>query len=268
MSSVARRLASFGTSSIVARLVPIALLPIMARALSADDVGLVALALAIAQVLVIAFTLGINISVTRTYYDEPDRDSRTNWAGLLLVQAAVATGGAVILYFLTGVSAVYEVLGGFATAVPAAILIGWAMSLQQSITGVARAAQRADEILVSTVLQTVTTLSIALVGLYFRSPTAFLVALASGPFVAAAFLWVRMRPSPRFSANRLRGALILGFPFILHSLALWGLSLSDRLLVEWALGAEDVGRYYLIYSYATAVLLLFDAANSVNFRNF
>lgn len=97
MGNVSQNLVAYGASSIISKLAPVALLPIMARALTAEEVGSVALALAIAQVIVILFTLGINISITRTYYDEPERSGATTWAGLLVVQMAFATALALLM---------------------------------------------------------------------------------------------------------------------------------------------------------------------------
>lgn len=241
----------------------ILVLPAATRALDPAQVGVAGAALAVAGLFSIVLGLGFSFAVVRLYYDEgPSDPDRSRWAMLLRVQLLVALALAALAWATGPIwSGIFDDVpwGG---ALKAAVVLALAQAAQSSALGILRAARRVGAFALVVVAQ-VGVGGVAAIALAQRDGAAGLVAgLALGSVVAAGLGLILTYERAAWSRSALRGGLALSLPFVAHMLAMWVMSLSDRVLIERFLGLEDVASYHLAYALASLPVLATDALQS------
>ena len=97
---------------------------------------------------------------------------------------------------------------------------------------------------------------------YCGEESGYLAGITGGAALPALLGLALTYRRPQWTFAVLWGTIALGIPFLVHGLATWGLTLSDRLIVEHYLGSAEVARYYVAFVIGTAIFIALDAANS------
>lgn len=268
MASLRGELKHLGTSSIV-YLVPNILLrgltflltPVYARAMPPGDYGALGVATTIGSIASVALCLSLHGSVSRLHFEyKSDREQRTFYGTLLVFMLAFPTAASVILHLLGEAGA----LDVFATVRfhPHLRLVLWTAYAQSFLplpTALYMVREQPSRVAILTVTAAITQLGLTL--LYVVSfqeglMGALRAALHSSLVTATLAIYLVARnASLSFSPAILRKALGFSVPLVPHALGAWVLSISDRLVLERYVSAEDLGRYSIGYLFAFAVSL-------------
>lgn len=238
------------------------LLPIVTRVLGVEEFGLAATAAATAALLAIVYGLGINFSIVRFYYDDPPEATRAKWAALLRVQFLIAAVLAAATYATGPLWASLFKDFGWNAALQASVLYGFALASQTTTQGVLRAARRPIAFIVTSLTQVAIGGGLGIFLASEHGASGYVLGLTIGSLLASATaLWVTYR-APEWRRETVAGGVRLGLPFMLHSLANWGLELATRLLVAGYLGLAAAGRFQVAMVLGSALTLVLTSIQS------
>src|SRR5205823_6704423 len=214
--------------------------------------GTLALVLSISSAAVIVFTLGLDVSIFRMYFQleaDPPRQQqfvRTVWAVVILVPLAAAIAGGGALWPIVGHGRLFGGVDLLLALVGSALNVA-AATVPQTIL---RAQQRLRTYLTVTVVATGTNAALTaafVIGFDWgvRGWLASIV-VANVLTLAAAARAVPLR-APKWPVDRplLRSTLSFGLPLVPHALAQWALQLADRVVLAGLVGAGALGVYSL-----------------------
>ena len=253
----------------------ILLLPIYTRLLDRADFGARGTLLSVAGFIGPVFLLGAAGAINRFYHDEPENRARftRTYSSAILSVFGIGVG---ILLLLYGVGAwfwdgwfpdelpflpeVALVLGGvFLGSAPAQVLLA-SRQARSDAPGYGRFAIAA--FLVRNIL--------------LLAGAAFLVddrvyGWAIGYFIAEAIVgtgaliaaWRDGSFRFRFHPAAAKAALAFGVPLVFHQVALWGLRLSDQLIIAGSRPLEELGLYSLAVSIASLVFMFINTIGLV-----
>ncbi|MSO41322.1 MAG: hypothetical protein EXQ70_05405 [Solirubrobacterales bacterium] len=263
MGSYLRRLATTGAaytaSSVVSKLIAVALLPLYTRYLTPGDYGAAEVLLTGVIAASIVVRLGIIEALLRFYYEageDPDQVVKTSFASLFW---STTVGMAILLPFAGPLS---ELLLGQedATLTRIAILGLWVFTMFEFLLALYRIDERAKAFFVVTVANVVVTIGVTvwlvvgredgaqglLIGQY-ATGAAFLVPMA---FLARR----RLALVPNWGL--LRRIMRFGLPTMPAELSLYSLNFIDRVLIVRLASLSDAGLYSLSVKFAQAINVL------------
>jgi O-antigen/teichoic acid export membrane protein len=263
LSGYLRRLATTGAaytaSSIGAKLIAVALLPLYTRHLDPRDYGSAEVLLAAVIAASIVIRLGIIEALLRFYYrsgETPERVVSTGFASLALTSTA---GAAVALAFAEPIS---EALLGHSDAGLARIAVFglWIFTNYELLLALFRLDERARAYFVATMTNVLVTvgLTVWLVVVEDRGASGLLL----GNFLGSALLLAVLVAInlPRLSlvpdAGLLRRMMRFGLPTMPAELSLYSLSFIDRLIITHKIGLAEAGLYSLAVKFAQGVTVL------------
>lgn len=268
MAAEIRRLGSqtliYGVGGVALQLVGIITLPVFARVFSPADFGIIELATVILAILMIVVDGGMASASQRSYFDHGDEDEaqrRRILVTALLFQLAL---GAVVAAALTvfadplsrtlfegrDVSGLLVILGAMLPA----------FALAQFTREILRLEFRAWSYLASSVAGAIVgaTISILAVVSWDAGVEGPFIGLFAGTAVSAvyglALVWRRLIALP--SRRELDIMLRFGVHLIPTALALWSLSLIDRVMLAQLADLEELGQYAIATRVALPVLML------------
>jgi O-antigen/teichoic acid export membrane protein len=250
----------YAALSVAQRGMPFLLLPLFAGAMGPDEYGRIAFLTATVGVLGALLSAGLEPWVVRTYVQLVDRqEERARFLTTMgLFSFAMPLGGAVLaaMAFIAIPALSQFERNGFVLL--SAFL---AMALQTTSTVFTGAILRAEERFTSyaavSLLQGVggpLFAVVLVVGLGYGVDgwfAAFLVAAILSLVLGT--LLVRHGWSRSVSPQLIVTALAFGLPLLPHSLAHWGLNLSDRIVLMASVGPADVGVYNVAYQLAAPI---------------
>ena len=262
LSGFGSQFATYSIGSVLQRGLAFLILPFVTRILGAEEFGEATVAAAAGVVLSYLFTLGLNMTIVRTYFDETTERGPSEWAAQLRLQALAAVALATIAW-ITGPwwsSAFSEIDWG--ASLQLAVLYAVPVSIQATSQGVLRAAQRPAAFTSVALSQTILSGALGIwLATVFGAP-GYIGGLGLGSLVAATLAFrLTYRPAD-WQWGSLRAALRLSMPFLIHSLSMWTLALADRVVIENVKGLEAVAMYHVAYVVATAPSFLLDAAQA------
>lgn len=263
MLTYLRRLATTGTaytaSSVISKLLAVALLPLYTRYLTPADYGAaeVMLVAVIATSIVIRF--GVIEALLRYYYiadEDPDEVVRTGFASLLWTATA---GAAIALPFAEPIS---EALIGHPDAELARIAIGglWIQTLFEYLATLLRVDERAKAYFVFNMAGVVMAipLTVWLVVIEEQGANGLLGALyiATVPMVLWLVVTQRRRLGLIPDFPLLRRMWRFGLPTMPAELSLYSLSFIDRIILVRLAGLAEAGLYALAMKFAQGINVL------------
>ncbi len=253
----------YGLGGVALQLVGLVTLPIFARVFTPADYGILELGMTAAAILMILVDGGMASASQRSYFDYGDADEaprRRVLSTALLFQLAlgILLAATMAIWAAPLSRALFDgreetgivVLIGVALPVFAAAQFGrevlrlefrpWAY-LVASVVGAAVGA-------------TVSILAVVTWDLGVEGPfVGALAGPAAGAVIGIALVWRRLVAKP--SAHELNVMLRYGVPLIPTALALWALSLIDRLMLARLADLDELGQYAVANRVATPVLL-------------
>jgi len=263
MTGYLRRLATTGAaytaSSVLSKLIAVALLPLYTRYLAPDDYGAAEVLIVAVIATSIVIRLGVIEALLRFYYargEDPDEVVRTGFASLFWT----ATAGLAIALPLAG--PISELLLDRSDPGLARIAIFglWVFTMYEFMLALFRLDERAKAFLAFTVSNVLVTIPITVWLVVFEEEGAqglLLGQYATGAaFLVALLLTQRRRLSlvPDFAL--LRRMFRFGFPTMPAELSLYSLNFIDRVLIVRLAGLGDAGLYALSVKFAQAVTVL------------
>jgi O-antigen/teichoic acid export membrane protein len=246
------------------------LIPVLTRFLSLEDYGIYGLAITIESVLVILFSLGIQSSVARYYYDFQEDKERlkqyisTNYFFLLLTICLV-----LVIFHFSGETIWDKLTSGKIPYYPyiimvlfsssATIIINFATMLYQTQQN-ARAFVIAQSALVVLILLLtilfVVIFKLGVVGqLFGRLISTVIVAILLSIILLRDWFTVRLQLSD------IKSSLEFGFPLIFHGLFAWALTSIDRMMLEPHVPLSEIGLYNLGYQIGGVLTALLISIN-------
>lgn len=238
------------------------LLPFLTRIIGLTQFGIVSATLALASVLTALLPLGLNNTIVRLFYDEPADVKRAEWSALLIVQFLISLTLVAIL-LLSGPlwGGLFRGVG-WSTPLLLAVLYSFALGIQDTATGVLRAARRPTAFVGVILTQTVLGSALALWLASRSGASGYMTGLCIGAGISAVIALMLASRRPRWRREAVLAGLAVGFPFLFHSLSNWVLNLSDRLVIEADLGIKQLGQYQLAYVIASVAFILFEGMQS------
>jgi O-antigen/teichoic acid export membrane protein len=248
--------------------------PIYARSLRPDEYGVISLTNSVRSVLIMLMPMGVTGAVSYWY-----NLHRTQPGTLRRTMGGIAgLGFAASLFWLAvglgaGAHLQYRFMPGFPLPFwpSGAFVVGsaWLLSLQSIPMALLATRERQDRVAlislalgfsqVAWVLLMVVILHRAAAG---QIEAMFLYALAATPFFVG-MLW---RDAPlRFDPSLWWAAARYSFPLLPHQLAVWGLNLSDRLIIGHygQRFAYDLGLYSFAYTVASLMQVVVSGLSSI-----
>lgn len=253
---------AYGIASVATSVVAIFLVPFYTRVLTPADYGLVALTTAVMGVVSSVVVLGLDGAAGRWYFDDDDETHQwsvmSSWFWCQLVVSA--TVAMLIIVALTWAAPQFSespdaqlVMTLAALAVP--------LSTFRQVAGIwlrcNRLAWRSAVFSTLSALATVALIAICVLVLREGVVGVFIGQLLGATVTAAiATLIVRHQIQLNlFSGSILRAMLSYGLPLVPTALAGWITASSDRIVLNWMMGATTVGLYSIAASISSVVAL-------------
>jgi O-antigen/teichoic acid export membrane protein len=263
MTGYLRRLATTGAaytaSSVISKLIAVALLPLYTRYLSPADYGAAEVLITGVIAASIVIRLGIIEALLRFYYEsdeDADRVVRTGFASLFW---SATVGLAIALPLAEPISQLLLDRSD-PGLVRIAILGLWVFTMYEFLLTLFRLDERAKAFLVFTVSNVMVTIPVTiwLVVLEGEGAEGLLLGQYATGAAFLSILLVSQRHRLALLPNRglLRRMLRFGFPTMPAELSLYSLNFIDRLLLVRLAGLADAGLYSLSIKFAQAVNVL------------
>lgn len=243
------------------RALPFLALPIAARSTSQEEYGLASISIAVSAVAGVALTMGINGAMPKLC--GKDRPSHTGhvWVSLILLQVLFVAGvnllGAVLLAS-TGTLFPAEVRE---LVVPTMVMAS-VSSLQMTYQGVAIARQSSFRLLMATLAQLFSGLTLVAILASAHGGLGYIFAMTLSSFFALVILASFKHPKPSRNRSEIGANQRLSIPFIGQGLATWLVSLSDRLIIGLYVGIKQVGGYQAAYMLGSVLGMLLEGVQA------
>jgi O-antigen/teichoic acid export membrane protein len=263
MTGYLRRLATTGAaytaSSVVSKLIAVALLPLYTRYLSPSDYGAAEVLLTGVIAASIVIRLGIIEALLRFYYErdeDPDQVVKTSFASLFWTATA---GLAIAMPFAEPISQL--LLDRSDPGLVRIAIFGlWVFTMYEFLLALFRLDERARAFLVFTVSNVLVTIPATVWLVVFQEEGAEGLLLGQygtgAVFLAALLIAHRRRLALVPDFPLLRRLTRFGLPTMPAELSLYSLNFIDRLLLVRLAGLADAGLYSLSVKFAQAVNVL------------
>jgi len=263
MTGYLRRLATTGAaytaSSVLSKLIAVALLPLYTRYLAPADYGAAEVLIVAVIATSIVIRLGIIEALLRFYYargEDPDEVVRTGFASLFWT----ATAGLAIALPLAGPISELLLDRSEPELARIAILGLWIFTMYEFMLALFRLDERAKAFLAFTVSNVLVAIPVTVWLVVFEEEGARGLLLGQyatgGAFLVALLVAHRRRLSLVPDFPLLRRMFRFGFPTMPAELSLYSLNFIDRLLLVRLAGLADAGLYSLSVKFAQAVNVL------------
>jgi O-antigen/teichoic acid export membrane protein len=258
--------AAYTASSVISKLIAVALLPLYTRHLTRADYGAAEVLLATVVALSILVRLGIIEALLRFYYrfdDRRERDdvARTSFAFLLLT----STAGAVLAAALAGPLSEFLLDRRDVTLMLIAVFGLWAFTNYELLMTFFRLDERALAYFAVSLGNVLLTVALTVTLVVFEDEGAEGLLLGNFAATGAALLLlayvhrrrIALRPSPAI----LRPMLRFGLPTMPAELSLYALNFVDRIVLVRTVGLAEAGLYSLAVKFSQVVTVFVRAFN-------
>ena len=263
MTGYLRRLATTGAaytaSSVISKLIAVALLPLYTRHLTPDDYGAAEVLLTGVIAASIVIRLGIIEALLRFYYEageDPDRVVRTSFASLFWT----ATIGLAVLLPLAGPLSELLLEESEPGLVRIAIFGLWIFTMYEFLLALFRLDERAKAFFAFTVSNVLIAIPVTvwLVVAEDEGARGLLLGqyVTGAAFLIALLITQRRRIGLLPDRSLLRRLIRFGLPTMPAELSLYSLNFIDRVLIVRLVGLADAGLYSLSVKFAQAVNVL------------
>ncbi|MBM3667328.1 MAG: hypothetical protein FJW90_07595 [Actinobacteria bacterium] len=263
MTGYLRRLATTGAaytaSSVISKLIAVALLPLYTRYLTPEDYGAAEVLIVAVIAASIVIRLGIIEALLRFYYErdeDPDKVVKTGFASLLWS----TTIGLAIAFPLAEPISQLLLDRSDPELVRIAIFGLWVFTMYEFLLALFRLDERAKAFLAFTVSNVLVTIPVTVYLVVFQEEGAqglLLGQYATGAvFLAALLVTQRRRLALLPDRPLLRRMLRFGLPTMPAELSLYSLNFIDRVMLVRLAGLADAGLYALSVKFAQAVNVL------------
>lgn len=263
MSGYLRRLATTGaaytTSSVLSKLIAVALLPLYTRYLTPADYGAAEVLITTVIAASIIIRLGMTEAMMRFFYREDENPNRVVASGFVLLFTSATVSLAVAFPFADELSNLLLDRSD-PTLARIAVFGLWIYTMYDFCLTLFRLDERAKAYLVVTVSNVALTIPLTVYLVVFRGEGAqgLLLGqyLSGGAFLLALLAVQSRRIFARPDLGLLRRMLRFGFPTMPAELSLYSLNFIDRLMLVRLASLADAGLYSLSVKFAQGVTVL------------
>lgn len=265
IKSLVQHTAIYGMGDLLGRVVSVLLVPIYARHLTPTDNGILSLAFAFIGFSAVFYSLGLNPALIRVLSGKTDlAEHRTTfssafWTLLVLgaiLSALLWTNAQVLAHHLTG----SQIHAPFLKLIAAIVVFD---TLSEPLFTLCRARQRSMHYAIVRVIQHTLQLGLTVYFIAYlnRGP----IAVFEANILSSLFALIIMLPAglsvirPTFQVAPLRELLSFALPFVPSALAILIINLSDRFLIRFFLGLDDLGIYGITYKLGLPIFFVVKA---------
>ncbi len=253
----------YGLSGVLLQAVGVVTLPIFARAFSQAEYGKLELGLVLSSVTLTLVDLGFASAAQRSYYDYPetDADARrrvlftaivSTTTAAILAAVVLALGREAFDRWIFGGAGATGLIAAIAASIP---LVNGATILRETM----RLRFRRWSYVTAAVLAAVVSaaVSVTLVVAYDVNIVAVFIGAIFGNALGVVYgAWVsRHDIGTRFSVPELKVMLAYGLPLVPAALAMWALTLVDRLILSRLSDLAEVGQYAVANRLSSLLML-------------
>ncbi|MCK9491395.1 MAG: oligosaccharide flippase family protein [Sulfurimonas sp.] len=255
-------------SDILNKAIPFLLLPILTKYLTPNDYGIISLFGIFTSILTILIGLNLNGAISVNYFKLNDRILLSSYVGNAILILFIMT---IITIFFISIGSVF-----FDTKILEIpfywLVIGVVVALSQVLIMINltlyQTEQKAKKYVIFELIQVIfnVVLSLILIVGYALSWEGRLIAISiTSVFFAniSFYILYKYRKMVKFdiNINYIRDMLKYGVPLLPHSLAGWGKTSIDRLIIISFLGTAELGIYAIAYQMASIINLVFISFN-------
>jgi O-antigen/teichoic acid export membrane protein len=259
---LARKSIIYGVGSVLVRGVSLFVLPLYTRFLSPSEYGTVALGTTLTALLSIVFPLGLQNAIGPFFYSEKSETERKRRCGTIWLTMVIAALVLAVLLDQLGAplfTALFPKLS-YSPFVRLAIWTAFLNVFALFPLNVAQIRERAGEYVFLTGASVIVTVAFVVVFVVFLHKGAYgymLGALLANSVLAVPFIFLAMRESIlRIDRRKLRPVLGFSLPLIVHGIASWALSLSDRAILQRYVSLFDLGVYSVGYQIGSVMIMI------------
>lgn len=265
----------YGLSGILLQAVGVVTLPIFARSFTQAEYGKLELGVVLSSVTLTLVDLGLASAAQRSFYDYSDaqRDERRRvlFTAVATSTAAAIVAGAVLILARQELDSWLYDGSGAETLILAIGLSIPVVSLATFLRETMRLRFRQWSYVIAAVLAAVLSaiVSVSLVVGFDKGIEAVFVGAICGNALGVIYgAWVSRRDiGRRYSVRELKVMFAYGLPLVPAGLAMWALTLVDRIILSRLSGLSEVGQY-AVANRISSVLLLGVTAFSLAFGPF
>jgi O-antigen/teichoic acid export membrane protein len=266
MSKIIKNTSIYAIGNILPTAAGFFLLPIYTRYLSPADYGIVSSMQVLNTIVAVIFTLAIDHSVYRLYWDYRTEKEKKDYLGTITITlCAISVIVLILLFLFRGfVGLIYKSIPFYpfyAYAIITAFISVFGLVPKIYL----QLKQKAGSFVILSIIQFVVNTAFILwyiVGLKAGPEGMLKGQMVGGGVMLPIFLFLAFRMiNFSFKPEILRESLKFSLPMIPALLSAWVLNLSDRIFIERYFSLADVGIYSLGYKIAGLVLILAAAFN-------
>jgi O-antigen/teichoic acid export membrane protein len=261
MSKLIKNTSIYTIGNILPKAAGFLLLPIYTAYLTPADYGIVNSLEVLSTILVVLFTLSINRSIPRLYFDYKTEAGKRNFLGTISLSQLIIASIMLLLIFLSKnmVSKIYTSID-FYPYYAIAILTTFFSIFAYVPKTYLRINERAKEFVsISLVQFLLTTGGILLFIVYYQQGAlGMLKGKLIGTIIAVPFfaIFTLRIINKTINPKILKESLVFSLPMIPSLFSAWILNLSDRIFIERYFDMHDVGIYSMGYQIAALTLII------------
>jgi O-antigen/teichoic acid export membrane protein len=265
MSRLIKNTALYTLGNLIPKAAAFFLLPLYTKVLTPADYGIVNSVGLLGSICIILFSLAIDRSVFRLYWDHKTEETRARYLGSIILPLwGISSGMLLLLMFpLRGVVSLAFTSIPFFPYYVLAIVAAYLQVFGLIPKAVLRVRQQAGAFLWLSLAEFLVTTGCVIWFILFRREGAagMLKGLMAGPLVLAPvyIIYSFKIMHPALSMPILRQSLRFSLPMIPVLLCSWVLSITDRIFIERYFSLTDVGLYSLGYRIAGLALVICSA---------
>ncbi len=267
VKSLTGKSAIYSIGGIAMRAMGFFLLPIYTRYLTRADYGILAVTSIVIQTLTIIYPLGLPEAVKRFYFSTQNEEERRRTNGAIwLTMVVVALGGTVLLDQFGGtIFPLFFQEVPFHPYIRMAIWVAFFNAITLLPLIFFQVQERPKPYVFLLVAGQLLTYGLIVSFVVFQNQGAY--SYIQGHFLAMSLLTVpylvlTMRHlQVTLNWDVIKTALIFSLPLVPHTLAVWVLEFSDRIVLEHFVSLDELGLYSLGYTFGSLMFLI---AKSVN----
>ncbi len=250
-------------SSILNKLIPFLLLPVMTKYLSPQEYG----ALSIYMILITLYGafigMNIHINVSKNFFEVPKQEMALYIGNMLFIVSISCT----VYFFLTVIGiqffdTVFSIESDWLLAIP---IISIMMMVNNINISILRNEGKAYTYGIFEISNTLVNMSVTLLFLLFFNFGwhSQIIGIFAGYFlffiIGTVYMYKRGYINVRVDVSKIKSLLAVSLPLIPHVLGAVIITMSDRIFIERMISLEAVGIYSVGYMFGMVVMLFTDA---------
>lgn len=250
-------------SSVINKMIPFLLLPIMTKYLSPKEFGILSIYLILISFYSAFIGMAIQTNISKNFFKVSKEDLSLLIGNILIILTTTFTIYLILTYFITFFfDDVFSISSKWLLAIP---FISVMMMINEINTTILRNEQRAYIFGVFEISNTLIKMSLTVLFLvvfslsWYSQVIGTLIGTIVFFFIGLLYMKKRNYITMDFNKEKIKSILNISLPLIPHVLGGIVIAMSDRLFIEQMVSLEAVGIYSVGYMFGMVVMLFTDA---------